>query len=187
MPNSLGTLAEFEIDPMQDHTEVCGMRGATGYEGGNRPPVRNKLGLPTSPEPAEVRKPLPPPPPPATIPELLADTEKALANYERHNGKRDLGGLEEQIRGELLSQLVGYYVAAELARAMDVLRGHYDRRWRHSSYLRTDAYRFASVTEARKLHGRLAQARGADFLPVAKEIFELCKELSPEPVSSAEG
>jgi hypothetical protein len=38
MANSLG-LSQFQIDPNQPPNEIVGMRGATGFEGGNKPPA----------------------------------------------------------------------------------------------------------------------------------------------------
>lgn len=37
--NSLGSLTGFEIDPI-GIAEICGMRGATGFEGGNTPTLQ---------------------------------------------------------------------------------------------------------------------------------------------------
>jgi hypothetical protein len=176
-------MSSFEVDSAQDHTEVCGMRGATGYEGGNTPTVKRvKVGAPTPEEAlAMQQKTSVPPPVQVSIPELLADTEKSLGIYEKHYQKRDCSILEMQLRNELFAQLLGHHVAAELARACAVLRAHYDKRWSHRSYLRNDAHRFASVIEARKLHGRLIAAKGPDFLPVARELLEICRISLSEP------
>ena len=175
-------MSEFQVDPKQDYP--VGMRGATGFEGGNKPPSAKpvKVGAPTPEEALSLQqKTSVPPPVQVSIPELLADTEKALANYEKHYQKRDCSQLEAQLRNELFTQLFGHHVAAELARAMEVLRAHYDKRWSHHAYLRLDAHRFASVVEARKLHARLAAAKGPAFLPVARELLEICRISLSEP------
>jgi hypothetical protein len=123
-----------------------------------------------------------PAPPSLSIPELLRDTEKAISNFERHYAKRDCGELEKQIRSELLSPLLGFHVQAELNRAMEVLRSHYDERWTHKTWLRDGGYKFRSVAEARKCHGRLIAAKeGADFLAVAKELLDTCRLSLSEP------
>jgi hypothetical protein len=172
MANSLGSLSGFEIDPNQNPSEIVGMAGATGYEGGNRPPT---IGLKGKIIPAEAERRERIIPEPTPIPELIRDCEAALANYEKHHLKRDCNALETQLRNELLPQLLGHHLAAEIQRAMDTLRGFYDQRWSAKAYLRDGAYKFRTVGEARKCHLRLVQAHGGEFLAVAKELFETCR------------
>jgi hypothetical protein len=198
MANSLGSLSEFQIDPNQNPSEIVGMAHATGYEGGNRPP-KALAGMASAPNTA------PPPkklftgvghgarlqaewdarlaerPAGLSIPELLADTEKALANYEKHHTKRDCTELEKQLRSELFAPLFGFHVQAEIGRACEILQTLYAKRWSARAYLRDGAWRFATVTEARKCEARLRQAQGADFLLVAKELLEVCKLSLSEP------
>jgi hypothetical protein len=180
MANNLGSLSPFELAPEQP--AAVGMRHAgtlIPVEDPSRPPL--KVGAPSPEEAAEMQRPRPAQPA-LSIPELLADCEKALANFEKHHERRDCAQLEAQIRSELLSPLLGFHVQAEIKRASEKLATLYDPRWSAKAYLRDGAYRFKTVGEARKCYGRLQAAKTpADFLVVAKELLEFCKLSLSEP------
>ena len=180
MANNLGSLGEFEIDPNKPHDEIVGMARARGYEGGNKPPtiVKGKV-IPAEPE-RKVRV----IPEPVPISELLRNCEAALANYEKHHVKRDCSALEAQLRNELLPQLLGHHVAAEIARAIEVLRCYYDPRWQAKAYLRTDAHKFHTVAEARKCYLRLVQARGRGLSGSSQRVTGTLQPFSRGPVCS---
>ena len=117
---SLGSSSSFEVAP--DQPKVTGMQYAgtlIPVEGPSRPPL--KIGRPSPEEAAEMQRPRPAPPS-LSIPELLADTERALVNYEKHHQKRDCSELEKQLRSELFASLLGFYVQAEIGRAAALLR-----------------------------------------------------------------
>jgi len=171
MANSLGSLSSFEHAPEQP--EVTGMRHA-----GTLIPVE-----PTSPPPvvgpghgAELAAKKPGRPPlvrltAATIAELMADTEKALARLEKHGKKEPLPELETQIKSELLSMLLSEFVALKREEARGILAGLYAPRWRRQ-ITRLELDRFEIVVAARSLLNELVTVREKDFASVARRIFE---------------
>jgi len=191
MANNLGSLGEFVI--ADDQPEVTGMR----YAG---------TALPVSPPTPAERPPLVGPGhgpelqraleeklaargaidrkrSPEQIAELLADTEKAIARLERASASgRPTPELQNQIRTELLNQVLAELMNVESDRAKAMLRDLYEPRWvRYISRLDTD--RFATVCWVRKLMGELTTRE-----PEFRRIFEEARTRFPlpDPVCQAE-
>lgn len=198
MPNSLGTLSESQIDPHQDTGEVVGMRGATGYEGGNFPPRHPRTKKPPHVGPPEELvdvdklKSAPPVPvkrSPEQIAELIRDCGQAITRVEKAIGRgQPAPELAVQLKTELLNLLLAELLTIERAKARLTLESLYAERWRRF-ISRIDLDRFASIDTIRKAMMELVTSRPEEFPAVARAIFDSIKDKfpSPDPVCQAGG
>jgi len=194
VPNSLGSLGGFEVQPPEPG-EVYGMRyagtaampaspptkpGAVPLTGsGHGPALQAELEAKLAARAALDRKRSP-----EQIAELVRDCERAIARLEKAAASgRPTPELQAQLRNELLNQLLAELMSLESERAKAMLRDLYEPRWvRYISKLDTD--RFANVCWVRKLMGELT-TRDPEF----RRIFEEARIRFPlpDPVCQAEG
>jgi hypothetical protein len=188
MPNSLGTLGEFEVLPAKPGEKV-GMRYADGTEGGNRPAPPVKVGPPSEEERVQAQQKFVPPPPERMSverrAEVFRDAEKSLARAEKARGRGAVPAeLIQEIRN-FVGVLLTEAVFAERIKAKAVLLSLWNKRWMRLA-TRDHLDRFETVCLMRAKVSELTLAKETEVIDVARKFLEELKAYDwPKQISEA--
>src|SRR5271165_602010 len=202
VPNLLGSLGSFEVDPNQDLKEVVGMRHASGFEGpGNYPPGHPlaqkgpSVGPPAEPrsdvEPVKSAPPTPTRLSPEEVAERLGDIEAGLGRLERAKTRgQDTTALIAQLRNEQFAPLLGEFVTLKRLEIRQLLQSMMRPEWsRQVATINLNL--FDAVWQARLLGAGLLAAAPETFPGIARATLDTLRtswpkeQISPEARSAA--